>query len=248
MTLRLPVRQTNSVLTDGPGTVASLHLFGVEGLGMMKAFTHMALDRRGLARTDGLVFWKLLGTGNGQTFRPQDADPRLWGIFTVWRDVDSLRRFTEHPVVSGWSRLATEAWSAELHPIRWKGSWSGQSPFGEFHSRSKGEWDGRVAALTRARIKPSQWRAFWKAVPPVAADAIATPGLAFSVGIGEAPVGLQATFSLWDSEAAIDQFAYRHSPHRQVIRQTHSTNWYSEEMFVRFALARSQGTVKGQTI
>ena len=236
-------------MTNTPGTVASLHLFGVEGLGMVKAFTHMALDRRPLRQTDGLVFWKLLGTGDGQTFRPQDADPRLWGIFTVWRDLDALRRFNDHPVVNGWSRLANEVWSGELTPLRWKGSWSKTSPFGEHQTVSQiSAWDGRVAALTRARIKPSQWLAFWKAVPPVAADAVTASGLRFSVGIGEAPVGLQATFSVWDSDAAINQFAYRGSPHREAIRQTSIKDWYSEEMFVRFALTRSQGTVKGKSI
>jgi hypothetical protein len=227
--------------------VAALHLFGVEGLGVARAFTRMALERGPLKRSDGIKFWKLLGTGDGQTFTPQDADPHLWGMFTVWKSVDRLRAFeSESPVMRRWTSLSVEQCSLELRPIRWKGSWSGQTPFEG--SVPDPTWDGPVAALTRARIRPSQWRSFWSAVPPVAADAVKSPGLRFSVGIGEAPLGLQATFSLWDSSTAIDQFAYRGAPHRQVIRRTHSTNWYAEEMFARFAVTNSRGTVKGESI
>ena len=42
-------------------------------------------------------------------------------------------------------------------------------------------------------------RAFWRAVPPVSLDLAGRPGLRLAVGIGEAPVGLQGTFSLWET-------------------------------------------------
>ena len=42
------------------------------------------------------------------------------------------------------------------------------------------------------------WRTFWASVPPVADALDDSPGLMLRVGIGEAPVGLQGTFSVWD--------------------------------------------------
>jgi hypothetical protein len=235
--------------SEGNGTVASLHLFGVARRDVARAVIRMATDRRQLRRSDGLVFSKLLGTGDGKTFTPREADPRQWGMFNVWRDVESLRRFeSSSPVFLGWSSVATETLSCELLPLRWKGTWSGRDPFSSTCRSDAAAWDGRVAALTRARIRPFQWRSFWQSVPPVAANAREAPGLLYSVGIGEAPVGLQATFSIWESAADIDQFAYRQAPHREVIRQTHTRGWYAEEMFIRFAVVSAQGTVKGKSI
>ncbi len=242
--------------TEPQGTVASLHLFGVGGVDVARSVIRMATDRRPLRRADGLVFSKLLGTGDGATFTPQDADPRLWGMFNVWRDSDALAEFERTSrVFQGWSAIANETFSCELRPIRWKGTWSGRDPFspscrsepGSGRSESPAD-DGRVAALTRARVRPSLWRSFWRAVPPVAENAQQAAGLQFSVGIGEAPVGLQATFSIWNTAADIDQFAYRQAPHREVIRQTQSTGWYAEEMFIRFAVVSARGTVKGRSI
>jgi hypothetical protein len=54
------------------------------------------------------------------------------------------------------------------------------------------------------------------------------------VGIGEAPIGRLATFSLWESHRAAQAFAYEMPRHRQVIEQARSGSWYSEELFARF--------------
>ena len=54
-----------------------------------------------------------------------------------------------------------------------------------------------MLALTRARLRPSRARSFWRAVPPVAAGAADAPGLLAAFGIGEAPIGWQGTVSVW---------------------------------------------------
>jgi hypothetical protein len=106
-------------------------------------------------------------------------------------------------------------------------------------------WDGPVAAVTRARLVPRRAAAFWRAVPPVSADLHAGPGLRLAVGIGEAPVGLQGTFSVWDDAAALNDFAYRRSPHVAVVERTAREQWYAEELFARCALLGAEGTVDG---
>ena len=62
------------------------------------------------------------------------------------------------------------------------------------------------------------------------------PGLLFSIGIGEAPIGLQGTFSVWQSGSALRDFAYKNAPHRAAIDDTKRFDWYSEELFARFEL------------
>jgi hypothetical protein len=234
------------------GPVASLHLYGVSGVGVGRALIRMGTSRRQLRNVPGLRFWKLLGTGDGRTFTVQDADPNRWGLFAVWDSIENMRAYEMSRSGLGWSSMADETWSAVLRPLASHGLWAGREPFAGINlSRSPGAPGGsigspaRVAALTRARIRPSQWRAFWNAVPPVATAASNAPGLQWAVGIGEAPVGLQATFSLWDSESSLRTFAYQGAAHSVAIEQTKLTGWYSEELFARFEVLSTQGTVEG---
>jgi hypothetical protein len=249
------VTQTSTTQTSTTGSVpsvtASLHLFGVRGSGMSRAISHMATDRWAVRNTPGLRFVKLLGTGDARTFTPKDADPRLWGVFSVWESPDAAMRFSEeHRVIRSWQRFAHETAVWQMRPLRWKGEWSGKTPFGSVrgHTDDHAEWPGPTAVITRARIRPRQLRSFLQAVPPVAADIQRAEGLVFSVGIGEAPIGLQATFSVWQSADAIDQFAYREKPHQAVVKRTATDGWYAEEMFARFAVVSATGTVKGASM
>ena len=64
----------------------------------------------------------------------------------------------------------------------------------------------------------------------------AAPGVLFRMGIGEAPVGLQGTFSVWRDSSALRDFAYREPAHAAVIERTTRTGWYAEDLFARFAV------------
>jgi len=204
----------------------------------------MGLDRRPLRRTGGLRFSKLLGTGDGQTFTVRDADPRRWGLLTVWEADASYSQFAESsPVPRAWARIAAETWTVRLRPLASRGTWSGQVPFGDPPPRRH---SGPVAALTRARIRPAKAATFWRAVPPVSADLRTVAGLRWAVGIGEAPIGLQGTFSLWDSAAELREFAYNRAAHQEAIARTSTVGWYAEELFARFAVLSSSGTVEGR--
>jgi heme-degrading monooxygenase HmoA len=226
-----------------PSVVASIHLRRVATVGIAGAVASMALDRPRLARVPGLRFWKLLGTGSGQTFTPHDADPRTWGLFAVWDSRQALDAFDASTVAHRWAR-AEQHWSAVLQPLTWKGRWSGRDPLAG--AVAGAEVPGRaIAALTRARVKPSQWRRFAVATPPVAAAVNGTPGLRYTVGIGEAPIGLQGTFSVWDSTAALRAFAYGSEAHREVMRRTVNDRWYAEELFARFGVLETTGTLDG---
>jgi hypothetical protein len=208
----------------------------------------MGTNRIGLRSTPGLRFAKLLGTGSGETFGVADADVHRWAQFCVWDSVEDLERFGKSRVLRGWQSIAEESFQATLRPIAWKGQWSGVDPLFGFSPIPAASLDPgtQVAAITRARIKPAQWRSFWKAVPPVATSMATTPGLLYRIGIGEAPVGLQGTFSLWESNDSIDTFAYKTAAHRDVVRKTHSSGWYAEEMFARFAVVETVGTLDGR--
>ncbi|MGY1815660.1 monooxygenase [Blastococcus sp. SYSU D00820] len=226
-----------------PAPLVTLHLWGVPGRAVPRAVAHMATDRRPLRHTPGLRFAKLLGTGSGRTFTVRDADPRRWGLLAVWDDEATADAFAGGRLTGCWRDLADEEWSVRLRPLTTRGRWSRQEPFG---TPTPTRWNGPVAAVTRARLVLRRAARFWSAVPPVSADLHRSPGLRMALGIGEAPIGLQGTFSVWDDTAALNAFAYRRPAHTAVVDRTAREGWYAEELFARFAVLGSQGTVDGR--
>jgi hypothetical protein len=247
----------------GPELV-TLHLWRVPRRAVPAALLRMGVDRRAVRATAGVRFAKLLGTGDGGSFRARDADPLRWGLLASWTDRGAALAFERSAVAARWRRLAEETWRVELRPLSARGRWSGQEPFGRpagGPARGPGggptgasagdgsggrRWDGPVAAVTRARLRPSRAWSFRRAVPPVSADLRAQPGLRLALGIGEAPVGLPGTFSLWESAAALHRFAYAGAAHSAVVARTVPERWYAEELFARFAVEAADGTVDGR--
>ena len=225
--------------------LVTLHLWGVPSRSVPAAVLRVATGRPALRRTPGLRFGKLLGTGTGRTFTPRDADPRRWGLLAVWDDASSAAAFERGPLVGRWQAIADEQWTARLRPLSAHGRWSRREPFGTPRPQ---RWDGPVAAITRARLAPRKALRFWRAVPPVSADLSTAPGLRLALGIGEAPIGLQGTFSLWDSASALNTFAYGRAPHAAVVRRTAAEGWYAEELFARFGLLSAEGTLDGRAL
>jgi hypothetical protein len=209
------------------------------------ALLRMTGDRGLLGRTLGLRFAKLLGTGDGRTFTVRDADRNRWGLLATWDAAADATAFEAGPVARGWGRIADERLRVDLRPLTSRGQWSGREPFGT--PEPDRAYDGPVAALTRARIRIRRMVTFWRAVPPVSADLHGAAGLRLAVGVGEAPIGLQGTFSLWDSPAAVTEFAHRRPAHLEAVRRTAEVGWYSEELFARFAVLAVDGTLGGRT-
>jgi hypothetical protein len=209
----------------------------------LRGISLMATKRHALRNFPGVSFSKLLGTGRGETFTPRDADPHTWGLLAVFQDESALKIFDNSSLVKSWG--SAPHFSADLTPIASQGRWAGLSPFAtEIHPSA----EGPVAAITRARIKPSEAVRFWRETPPVTDSLKSAPGLLGAIGIGEAPIGLQGTFSLWESGADLRSFAYGSPAHQRAIELTQSRNWYSEELFARFHVIRAEGILGGRTI
>ena len=223
--------------------LVTLHLWRVAPRRVPAALARMGLDRGRVRRTDGVRFAKMLGTGDGRTFTVRDADPLHWGLLATWASLEAARAFEDGPVARAWRRTAEEAYRLDLRPTVSRGRWSGRQPFGD---PAPVREEGPVAAVTRARLRPSAAARFWAAVPPVSADLHRSPGLRAAVGIGEAPLGLQGTFSLWDSATSLRAFAHRGAAHQEVIARTPREGWYAEELFARFAVVGSSGTLDGR--
>ena len=224
-------------------TLVTLHLWRVAAVSVPRALLRMGTDRGAVRRLPGVRFAKLLGTGDGRTFTVRDADLTRYGLLTTWASAGDAAAFESSATARGWARIATESFRADLAPLATKGRWSGREPFGNPVPRRH---EGPVAALTRARLTTRKAARFWAAVPPVSAALQQQPGLLAALGIGEAPVGLQGTFSLWSSPAALREFAHRDAAHLEVVRRTAEERWYAEELFARFAVLGTSGTLDGR--
>lgn len=220
--------------------ITRIYFWSIPSSRVLWAILQMWLSRGPLKRNKEIKFWKLLGTGRGETFTPKDADPRRWGLL-VYINEEGISKFENSKLIARWNNVATSSYSAQLKCISVHGSWSGKRPFRpEVDPR---DWNGKVAAITRARIKFFKNSIFWRAVPPVTISLKNSPGLLNAIGIGEAPLGLQGTFSLWKDPLSVSTFAYRGEAHKEAIRATEREKWYAEELFSRFAVVEEKGSL-----
>ena len=228
--------------------VASFHLQRTSTAGALAPMAGMVRPGRLVRTVPGLRFARHLGTGRGRAMGLQ-GDLRRWATFAVWDDDTALDDFlADSPLARRWRERSVESWSVRLAPLAAHGRWGGADPFADLddvaaHRQAQG--GGPVAVLTRARVPARHWRAFYRSVPPVEAHLLAQPGLLQAVGVGERPVGLLATFSLWRTAADVDAFAYDDAVHHDVVRATRREGWFSEELFARFRPYSSTGTWDG---
>jgi len=223
--------------------VAIAYFFTVPRKSIPFAFFSMAIDRIRSRKFTGISFSKLLGTGTGATFTPSDADLTRWGMVVVI-EKNRIEAFDSSSIVTNWRKRSTSEFRAMLSPLSSHGLWARENPF-DFTAPLSNP-DAQIAAITRARIKWNKNFIFWKSVPPVVIDLHSNPGLVAAIGIGEAPIGLQGTFSLWQSASALRDFAYKGRAHQVAIEQTKSIGWYSEELFARFEVLEIRGEISSK--
>jgi heme-degrading monooxygenase HmoA len=222
--------------------VASFHLIRERPRRALLAMARLGADRPQLQRVPGLEFWRLLGTGDGDNTGP-GADLRRTALFAVWESEEHLENFlASHRIPRRWQR-AEEHFTVRLRALGGHGTWRGVDPL---DGLADGDRSGRVAVITRADVRRRSWREFGEAGKEVDAELHTADGLIDVVGIGEAPVGRLATFSLWESAAAVRTYAYAMPRHQQVIEQTRDGDWYAEELFARFEPYGSVGTWNGR--
>jgi heme-degrading monooxygenase HmoA len=210
------------------------------------AFFSMAFLRMPLFFNQKIKFYKLLGCGKNGTF-DINPDYQQWGLMTVWDSKEDFLVFRNKSFVwEFWRLFTTEQWNLLCIPFESHGKWDGKEPFG--NPTPDRNYVGKIAVLTRATIRLSKLKSFWKNVPTVASSMNDAEGFITSVGIGEMPFVKQATFSVWENLDAVKKFAYRQRQHAEVIKKTRQEDWYSEDLFARFIPIESDGTIHGEKI
>ncbi|ALJ01559.1 spheroidene monooxygenase [Rufibacter tibetensis] len=196
-----------------------------------------------LQKIKGLNFFKLLGSGQGRGFSLKPNWYR-YGFMATWDSPSAAEDFYgSHPLLEEYRQHTFEQYTLALQPLQAHGLWNGQNPFTQ--QTLKAPEGAPIAVLTRASIRVTKAIDFWRNVPKTSQSLDHAEGLLASIGLGEAPLIRQATFSLWRDEASMKAFAYKQATHREVIKRTRTQGWYSEEMFARFTPLSSKGTWNG---
>lgn len=167
--------------------------------------------------------------------------PNGVALIAAWADDLALDDFlTGHPL----ARRLAEGWHVRLEPLRASGAWSALPTLSEC-PQSVGDGEP-VAVLTLGRLRVRRAAAFLRTTAPAEREAVADPSLALSTAI-VCPPRFVATFSVWDSAAAM--IAYAHgaggTAHRHAIRAHRARPFHHESLFARFAPYRAQGVWGG---
>ncbi|MDJ0683252.1 MAG: spheroidene monooxygenase [Alphaproteobacteria bacterium] len=220
-------------------TVTSLSFFRFDGWAdRLWAFGQMGFARRRLARTEGLGFHKMLGTGTGEGFDPR-PNFGVYAILGVWPSLDAARRqIADSRVFKLYAAHAAKSWTVYMEAAQCRGVWDGTAPFQPIYDADDDA--PALAVLTRATVKPQHALSFWRQVPSINKVFGAQRGLIFKKGLGEVPLLHQVTFSIWRDREEMMDFAYR-GAHGAAIEKVRAGGWFSEELFAQFRVVHAEG-------
>lgn len=192
-----------------------------------------------LRKAAGLQFYKLMGSGKDDGFNPF-PDWSTYSLLMTWdHESDAVDFIHNSALFDAYRKRTEKVWTIYMKNIIAKGKWSGKNPFSKNTELDKNI--SKLAVITRATIRLSKLRKFWNYVPTSSLPLAGNKGLIYTKGIGEVPVLQMATFSLWENEQALKDFAYNSIEHHRAIQKTKELNWYKEELFSRFQPYREEG-------
>jgi spheroidene monooxygenase len=236
---------------------ALLLLADIKASARLWGYARFVLGTLALRRCEGLRFAKQLGSGENGGFGLKPS-LSIQGLFLAFDHHDQALAFWhDHPLADRYRQNAIECFGLIASPLRARGSWSGQKPFEA--DGTIGKSDGTIgksqalkasepiAALTRASIRLRKAAAFWSKAPAAQQALAEHPSCLLAVGLGEAPLLRQATFSVWQSAEAMDAYA-RTGAHMAAIRAAGAGAFFHEDMFVRFKPLAAFGTWRGESL
>lgn len=141
---------------------------------------------------------RAVGSGDGLGRGP--GDPRLRITICAWPDEEAARRHFESDLSSKLGR----DWAALLSVVSTRGSHRGEAPLVGVDD----PLDGDFAALTLGVTSWRQLPRFIRHGTRLSGPLHSSHGLRFAASAGW-PLTGNCTFSVWDSEAAMLDFAYR---------------------------------------
>jgi len=195
----------------------------------------------------GLRFAKVMGSGHAGGFglRPSASHQ---GVVSVFDSLADAQAFLDGPVFAQYRSRARELCFGLFGIQSSRGAWDGVSWTPQDGAHVDGQPPGGlVAAITRASILPTKAPAFWRMAPAAQNQLPQADGCLVAMGLGEAPILRQCTFSIWRNAQAMDAYA-RTGAHSQAIAATYRNGFFSESMFVRMRVLLFEGIWQGKAV
>ena len=224
------------------------------------AWLRLARGAAGIGPVPGLRFAKVMGSGRGGGFGLAPSATHQ-GLIALLDSPDSARNFMDGPVLAAMRERSRRFWVGLMAVDSARGAWDGQAwspevlaadadtqapaglPPRAAHPGAPGAATSHrqaLAVITRASIRPSRAWPFWRHAPASHAALKSAPGCLLAMGLGEAPLLRQCTFSLWRNASAMQAFA-QGGAHGQAAQAAWRQDFFSESMFVRLRLLAHDG-------
>ena len=156
------------------------------------------------------------------------------GLIAAWSGDEALDRFlTDDP----WRRHLSTCYEVRLAPMRTVGSWPALPELNRGHD--SGSPDEPVGVLTLGRLRASQAFRFLRATAIAERSLLTEPALMLSVGLARPP--FLATFSLWNTNAGMQEYT-RRGGHAHASSQHRAKPFHHEAAFARLRPYRTRGT------
>jgi len=228
---------------EGSREVVVFALFDIDTRHRAWGWWQFVVGRHRLRQVPGLRFGKLLGSGQAGGFGLKPS-ASIQGLFAVFEDAAGAAAFCGPTgLLQQWRRRAREHVCLRLRTCSARGSWDGA----RLAVTAPTPADGPIVSLTRASIHPARAAGFWRMEPAAERSLAEAAGCLLAVGVGEAPLLRQATFTVWSGVEAMNAYA-RHGAHLAAIRAAADHAFFTESMFVRFAPEHLEGCWRGRPI
>jgi spheroidene monooxygenase len=194
----------------------------------------------------GLTMVKVMGSGHGGGFSLRPSATHQ-GLICTFSHLDFALKFLDSPWVEAYRQRSRELWTGVLTVQSARGLWDRQAWLPTTAQALQGiaPSPGPFAVLTRASIVPTKAMAFWRYAPAAQAGLGHSSGCLLAMGLGEAPLVRQCTFSLWQDTATMVQYAQQ-GAHQLASAAAYKHQFFSESMFVRMRVHQMSGVWKGR--
>ncbi|MEO0923238.1 MAG: spheroidene monooxygenase [Pseudomonadota bacterium] len=229
--------------------IVTLSFFSFEGLSnKLWAFGQMGFAHRHMANLPGVRFYKLFGSGSGESFTPW-PNFGVYAIMAVWPSLEEAKQQTSSAAIyRRYQNHSTEHGTVYLSAYQVRGEWDGNVPFIENKSLKGTKAPEPIGVLTRATIRKRALLSFWRRAPAISEATTHEGDLLLKRGIGEIPWLHQVTFSIWSNRAAMVRFAHQGGCHALAAKAAFDKGWFSESLFARFAVVDTKGTWEGKSL
>ena len=255
----MPTLQNNSIQPQSVinGVVVIL-LFDFRPEHRSWAWLRLMQGTGGLFKTiTGLQFAKVMGSGEGGGFglRPSATHQ---GLIFVFDGLENAANYLKSKEYQAYTEKTREYWQGILGVNSCRGTWNNQAWQSsdlwpqDSNKEQNQEPDQEpneepfVASLTRGSIRAAKAVSFWRYAPAAQIDLNSAPGCELAMGLGEAPVLRQCTFSLWRNTQSLMDYAHQ-GAHQKAIAAAKKHSFFTESMFVRMNVLHMFGQWMGKS-